>query len=118
MDSIAAFFRGEMARREGAEMKVFDWKKAAKYIKDNNVQDADAGLESDMSYTGGPIIENGIPVPREKSGTYLASVWATPILEVNGEEIEMWSWQHEVPDYDSATFWPQEALDILALKEV
>ncbi len=110
MDSISAFGMGQAARAAGAKVKVFDWDKAAQILRDEGYQNAEAGLQSDLEWTGGAILTNGRP--NFESYTYLASVWATPVLIVNGEEIECWRFEEDSPKWDSSTKWPDSALFI------
>jgi hypothetical protein len=70
MDSWSAFAKGEANR--GKELMVFDWVKAAKLIKERKPIIASAGLCSDWEWTGGTIYENGKPVKKEDTYTYLA----------------------------------------------
>lgn len=111
MDSYSAMARGMAA--SGQPMRVFDWHKAVEIIKARGAKDARAGLQSDMEWTGGSILENGEPVPSERTYTYLASKWATPIIEIDGEEIECWSWQKDTPEWDAHTYWPDSARAML-----
>lgn len=111
MDTLSAFAMAQAA--EGKELKVFDWEKAATIIKKRNAQNASAGLSGDWEYTGGRILKNGKPVPEDETYTYLASTWATPELEVDGEVIDCFKMQSEVPKWGSDTYWPEEALAIL-----
>ena len=108
---MSAYLISSAAR--GREHRVFDWKKAAKYIQENNVTDCEAGLSGDLEYTCGRILENGNPVPETETYCYLSSNWAEPVLVIDGCEIPCWSWKHEVPGYDSGTYWPEDALKIL-----
>ena len=93
--------------------KVFDWDKAAKIIKERKPETASAGLAEDWFWTGGTIYKNGRPV---KSATYLASSWATPVLLIDGEEIDCYQpkWYQ---GWDEDTKWPESALKILDSKE-
>lgn len=109
MNSVEAFFRG--MDNMGKELRVFDWDKAAKIIKERNAQKAEAGLSGDLEWTGGTILEGGIP--NKDSYTYLASTWATPVLIIDDEEIDCYKMQSETSGWDSDTKWPQSALDIL-----
>lgn len=103
--------RGMMNR--GREMKVFDWDKAAQIIKNRKPKEAIAGLSEDWFWTAGPIFSNGKPVIH--GGAYLASTWATPVLVLDDdEEIPCWKYQHEVPDWDADTEWPESARSILS----
>lgn len=110
MDTMSAFAMGDKNR--GKEQMVFDWEKAATIIKSESASYARAGLQGDWEYTGDFILFEGIPVKRSDSLCYLASTWATPELEIDGECIECFKMQSETPGWDSDTFWPKEALDI------
>lgn len=109
MNSIAAFAMGEATR--GNEQKVFDWDKAARLIKERKPEYADAFLAMDREWTGGCIYEDGEPF--YNAYTYLASTWAIPTIDMDGEEIPCYKMQHEVPDWNSDTKWPESALKIL-----
>lgn len=111
MDSISAFARCRAAR--GQPIKVFDWDRAAEIIRRREARNAAAGLGMDWEYTGGPILRDGQPVPREDTYTYLASDWATPELDVDGDLMECWKYQKDTPGWDSGTYWPESALAIL-----
>lgn len=109
MDTFKAFILGEANR--GKELMVFDWNKAAEIIKDRKPKVASAGLCGDWEYTGGIIYEDGKIVT--DSYTYLASTWAIPELDVDGETISCYKMQHEVPRWGSDTKWPVSARKIL-----
>jgi hypothetical protein len=111
MDNFSAFAMGQANR--GKESMVFDWIKAATIIKKRKPKNASAGLSGDWEWTGGEIFKNGKPVPQEDTDTFLSSTWATPELEIDGEIIECYKMQNEVPDWDSGTYWPEKALKIL-----
>lgn len=111
MDTLSAFARGEAAR--GRPSMAFDWDKAAQLIKERNATRASAGLSGDWEYTGGTIFENGKPVL--DSYTYLASTWATPELEIDGETIDCWRYASDC-GFDSGTKWPASALAILGVE--
>lgn len=109
MDTMSAFMMGVINR--GKEPKVFDWDKAAQILRERKAQYAEAGLLDDWECTGGTILEDGKPV--KNSYTYLASKWATPALELeDGETIECYRMQSEVPIWDAHTRWPKSALAI------
>lgn len=113
MDTLQAMIAINQATPDGNE-KVFDWDKAAKIIKEEQPKLVYAGLAEDWEWTGGLIYKNGKPVKNEY--TYLASRWATPVLILDGEEIECYQ-----PDgyhgWDADTKWPESALKILDSKE-
>lgn len=114
MDTMQAFAMGQA--NKGNEQKVFDWNRAAEIIKEKRPDKAGAGLSGDWEWTGGPIWLDGKPVPKEDTYTYLSSCWATPELEIDGEIIDCYKMQSEVPDWDCDTYWPQSALAILGVR--
>ena len=111
MDWMTAALTGQENRDK--EKMVFDWEKAAQIIKERKAQSASAGLAGDWEYTGGPILDNGIPVPREETYVYLASTWATPELDIDGEVVHCYRMQSATPGWDSKTYWPKSALEML-----
>lgn len=111
MDSMMALAMGTANR--GKELMVFDWEKAAKIIKKRKAREASAGLRGDWGWTGGDILRDGKPVPQEETYTYLASTWATPELNIDGEIIPCYRMKSKTPGWDSGTYWPDEALKIL-----
>jgi hypothetical protein len=111
MDSIEAFNRAMAAAH--CEQKVFDWEKAARLIKERGTQHAEAGLAGDWEWTGGTILSNGIPVLKEETYTYLSSNHATPLLILDGEELDCFRLKSQTPGWDAQTYWPPEALAIL-----
>ena len=112
MNTLEALAHGEANRHR--ELMVFDWEKAARRIVETGAMDAGAGLSGDWEWTGGPILRDGKPVPREDTYTYLASTWATPELTLDGgNETPCFRMRSETPGWDSGTYWPPEALAIL-----
>lgn len=111
MDSIAAFALGQANR--GKSSMVFDWDKAARIIRDRKPAEARAGLSGDWEYTGGDIYRDGKPVPHEDTYVYLASTWATPQLEIDGDVESCYKMEEDTPGWDSHTYWPESALAIL-----
>ncbi|OPY81414.1 MAG: hypothetical protein A4E65_01155 [Syntrophorhabdus sp. PtaU1.Bin153] len=111
MDSISAFIRGAVNSHK--ELMVFDWEKAAQIIKEKGARYASAGLREDWEWTGGEIFRDGKPLNREDTYTFLASTWAVPELEVQGEIIPCYRMQSETPGWNAETFWPTEALAIV-----
>lgn len=109
MNTIAAFMMGEANR--GRELMVFDWDKAARLIKESGLKDASAGLRGDWGWTGGEIFTDG--QPNLDDYTYLASTWAVPELEIDGETVDCYRMQSETPGWGSDTKWPESALAIL-----
>lgn len=119
MDNIQAFAMGEMNR--GKKLMVFDWDKAAKLIKENKPDMASAGLSGDWEYTGGGIYKNNSPIKHEDTYVYLASTWAIPQLDLDGEIFDCYIMQDNVPESwilefgenYSGIYWPQSSLHIL-----
>ena len=112
MDTFSAFARGEASR--GKPSMVFDWLKAAKLIRERKPKEAQAGLRGDWEYTGGVIFRNGKPVKTEY--TYLASTWAVPELDLDGEMIPCFIMEGPDHDWTSSTKWPRVALAALTCK--
>ena len=93
-------------------MKVFDWDKAARLIKEAQPTEAGAGLRDDWEYTGGDIWRAGKPVSEADTSTYLGSNWAIPELEMDGVRQDCYVTEAD-SGWDSDTYWPQSALDII-----
>lgn len=116
MNSLQAFINGEMNR--GKPMMVFDWDKAAALIRERKPQVASAGLHSDWEWTGGDIYRDGKPIPKDETYTYLASTWATPELDMDGEvqpcfimqDVSEQRWGNDDPAH---IYWPDSAIQIL-----
>lgn len=111
---MKAFMIGEANR--GKEMMVFDWLKAAQLIVERKPSEARAGLQSDWEWTGGSIFADGKIIPKDETYTFLASTWATPELELDGEVMDCFRMESEVPGWDAYTYWPDEAMAILIQK--
>lgn len=112
MDSMSAFAMGRAARAAGAEGKVFDWERAARILVERHPNVAVAGLAEDMEWTSATVWRNGAPAP-DRDGAYLFSLWATPILEIDGESIECWLRPKDAKGWSDDTWWPPEALAIV-----
>lgn len=110
MDTMSAFAMG-FANRDKPLM-VFDWEKAARLIAERRPDAASAGLEGDWEWTGATIWENGT-IPERSMGPYLASTWATPLLEIDDETIECWRYEQDTPGWGAETYWPDEARAIV-----
>ena len=111
MDTIKAYVMAQANKDK--ESMVFDWVKAAQIIKERGAKTASAGLSGDWEWTGGRILADGKPVLKDDTYTYLASNWATPELEVDGEIIDCYRMASETPGWGSGSYWPDEALAIL-----
>lgn len=108
MNTKDAMAMGEANR--GKERMVFDWDKAARLIAQRKPRIAMAGLRGDWEFTGGVIYENGVLVTKDY--TYLASTWAVPELDMDGENIECYKMVAETPKWDAHTKWPKSAVEI------
>lgn len=115
MDTLSAFAMGQASRGRG--LRVFDWDKAARVIKERGAQEAAAGLAGDWEWTGGQILQDGKPVPEAETYTFLASTWATPELQVDGETMDCYRMQSETDGWGADTYWPESARKILAGEE-
>ena len=123
MNTAQAVAMNQRAIEANQKPRVFDWVKAAELlvakIKEGTPFTA-AGLENDMEWTGGTILEfDGTEFKIiTYSYTYLASTWAKPILIIqyeDGSDLELCCWEYtEDSEYDSGTKWPEEAANILA----
>jgi hypothetical protein len=107
MDTMLAFAMGQANRHR--ELMVFDWEKAAQIIVERGAKNVSAGLSGAWDYTGGPILKDGRPGPEEETCVYLASTWATPELEIDGETIDCYRVASATPGWDAHTYWPQTA---------
>jgi hypothetical protein len=110
MDSMMAMMMGMMSR--GQEMKVFDWDKCARLIKEHDPTTASAGLIEDWFWTGGIIYRDGKIVDEDDMYTYLASTWATPTLVMDDEEYPCYVMQSKT-EWDEETYWPESSRNIL-----
>lgn len=88
------------------QRKRMDWHKARAICEEAIAKNPDvtirAGLVEDWKWTSGVIYENGEYVYNYVFGY---SDWATPIVDVDGEEIECWTydkpegWTENLPDW-------------------
>ena len=108
MNTLIAFMMGEANR--GKETMVFDWDKAARLIAQRKPRIAMAGLRGNWVFTGGVIYEDGVQVT--KVYPFLASSWAVPELDMDGETVECYKMEAETPKWDAHTKWPKSAVEI------
>ena len=57
------------------------------------------------------IYFDGNPITGDR--TYLSSLWAVPEIDLDGDLFPCYRMQHEVPDWNEKTQWPETALKIL-----
>ena len=111
-------------KEKNKSLKVFDWIKAAKIIKENNIQNASIGLSITMEDTIS-ILQNGKPI--KTTGVMFSSSDSNPIL-INNDSGEMMDCffninerylkynNLETPRSTEETMlleWPKVALDII-----
>lgn len=81
---------GAVATKPMGETKYMDWNKVKKIIEENPDSVIYAGLMEDWGNTSGLIFAKG----KYYNGyVYGASCWATPIVDVDGREIECWTYE-------------------------
>lgn len=91
-------------------MKYMDWDKVQQVVDEHPNSVIYAGLAEDWGCTSGLIYAKG----KYYDGyVYGCSTWATPIVDVDGEEIECWTYRETKEGSDKPTWWGdgQELLD-------
>lgn len=78
-----------VATKPIGDMKYMDWNKVKEIIETHPNSVIYAGLQEDWNNTSGLIFAKG---DYYNGYVYAASVWATPIVDVDGEEIECWTY--------------------------
>lgn len=78
-----------VATKPIGDMKYMDWNKVKEIIETHPNSVIYAGLQEDWNNTSGLIFAKG---DFYNGSVYVASVWATPIVDVDGEEIECWTY--------------------------
>lgn len=104
------------AQNAGKLPKVFDWHKAARLIAERKPSIVYAGLAEDWEYTLGVIFRNGSIVTSDLSTMHLFSVWATPVIEIDGEVLECYiehTKENNPEEWDADTVWPDSAKNVL-----
>ena len=110
VDAFAGYAMAKAARAAGEVGKVFDWDTAARILRDRKATNACAYLEGDYEWTVGDILIDGEITTEGRA--YLFSLWATPILEIDGKPIEYWVPGDDPREWDSGTHWPESAVAI------
>lgn len=111
MDTLTALAIGSVNRDK--KLMVFDWEKAARLIKERKARHASAGLSGDWDCTGRTIFRDWKPMEKDDTNASLASTWATPEIDIEGETIDCYRFASETPGWDGDTYWPLSALAIL-----
>lgn len=102
--NFAAGFMGPeaVATKPIGAMKYMDWDKVQKIVDEHPDSVIYAGLMEDWNNTSGLIFARG----QYYSGyVYGCSVWATPIVDVDGEEIECWTHEKTEWGHGKPTWW-------------
>lgn len=83
-------------------MKYMDWNKVQQIVNENPNSVIHAGLIEDWNNTSGLIFAKG----KYYDGyVYGCSKWATPIVDVDGEEIECWTYEQTKEVESKPTWW-------------
>ena len=91
-----------VATKPIGDMKYMDWKKVQKVVDENPDAVIRAGLMEDWNNTSGLIYANG----KYYDGyVYGCSMWATPIVDVDGEEIECWTYEPTKEGSRKPSWW-------------
>lgn len=88
MDSMSAFAMGQSARAQGAKMQYFNAEKIIKLLKKHKTKEGSVWLSGDKEYTETEVRLATKKLHGEDMGVD-GSIWATPMLGVNGEEYEV-----------------------------
>lgn len=99
-DTIRRAANGEFNE---AKMKYLDWNKAQQIVDEHPDSVIYAGLMEDWNNTSGVIYDKGKYF--RSNYVYGASIWATPIVDVDGIEIECWTYDKTKEDYHMPKWW-------------
>lgn len=103
--NFAAGFLGAeaIATKPIDDMKYMDWKKVQQIVDEHPNSVIYAGLQEDWGNTSGVIYKNGKYY--DGGFFYGCSVWATPIVDVDGEEIECWTYEATKEGSELPEWW-------------
>lgn len=92
-----------VATKPIGDKKYMDWNKVRKIVEDHPKSVIRAGLQEDWNNTSGVIFANG----KYYDGGifYGCSIWATPIVDVDGEEIECWTYEETEEGSEMPKWW-------------
>ena len=117
-DFLSGFFGASaVATKPIDEMKYMDWKKVQQIVSEHPNSVIYAGLQEDWNNTSGLIYANG----KYYDGyVFACSSWATPIVDVDGEEIECWTYEKTEWGSDKPEWWGngQELLSEYDFEEI
>ena len=102
--SFAAGFLGmeAVATKPIGDIKFMDWKKVQEIVDSHPNSVIYAGLMEDWNNTSGLIFVKGEYY--DGGCFYGCSKWATPIVDVDGEEIECWTYK-ETEERSKMPIW-------------
>ena len=89
MSFIGGMLEGRSRPIAPGSMKFLDFEKAEQICLSHPDSTVVAGLMEDWGYTSGIIFKDGKWY--DGGVLYAQSFWATPIVDVDGEEIECWT---------------------------
>lgn len=116
MGFIEGMYYGSSKCKSSSTFKAFDWLKAAELIRKHKPKVAEAGLQGDWNCTVTTIYCDEQPcLKNEHDSHYLLSLWTTPLLVIDGVEIECFK-EYAEDDFamgDPNDLWPAEAIAIL-----
>ena len=96
-----------VATKPIGDTKYLDWERAQKIIKERFKENphitVDAGLMEDWGCTSGTVFSNGNFISNEF--VFDHSTWATPILDIDGEEIECYTYEPPEKNTDHTPDW-------------
>lgn len=93
---------GAVATKPIGAMKYMDWKKVQQIVDENPNAVIYAGLQEDWNNTSGLIFAKG---EYYRGYVFGCSSWATPIVDVDGEEIECWTYEPTEEGSSRPTWW-------------
>lgn len=100
---ISGFLGPEaVATKPIGNMKYMDWKKIQQIVNEHPNSVIYAGLQEDWNNTSGLIYAKG---KYYKGNVFGSSIWATPIVDVDGEEIEVWTYEETKEGSGRPSWW-------------
>lgn len=91
-----------IATKPIGKMKYMDWEKVKKIVEERPNSVIYAGLLEDWNNTSGLIYAKG---NYYDGYVYGKSIWATPVIDVDGEEIECWTYEETKEGSGKPTWW-------------
>lgn len=85
------------------KLKFMDWKKVQQIVDEHPNSVIHAGLQEDWNNTSCLIYANGQYYYGHSF--YGCSIWATPIVDVDGEEIETWTYAKTKEGSEIPSWW-------------